>query len=408
MSARNRHPLILPVFLPTLLLSFGRGMMIPILPLYAKSFDISYGLIGLVLAGDGIGMLIADLPSGLLLRRYSRKLVMILGVTCVAFSVLALFWATTITQIVLLRMLSGIGNSFWNISRHAYMTDVTAVYQRGRALSVFGGINRIGTFAGPAVGGVIAAGYGMSYPFLIYGALAVVVSITSSIFFEAPEKEEGKPHKKLSGNIFGHFAGVFKTHHRSLATAGSGALFAQMIRAGRNTIVPLFAADVLGLSVQEVGWIVSISAFVDMSMFYPAGVIMDRFGRKFAVVPCFFIQAVAMAMIPFTETYTGLLAVTCLLGFGNGIGSGTMMTLGADLAPEGAVGEFLGAWRLIGDSGQMGAPLVVGGVADLVGLTPATFVIAGFGLIASGIFALLVPETLTARDSEPGLNQSPK
>ena len=172
-----------------------------------------------------------------------------------------------------------------------------------------------------------------------------------------------------------------------------------MIRAGRNTIVPLFAADVIGLTVQEVGWIVSIAAFVDMSMFYPAGLIMDRFGRKFAVVPCFFIQAVAMALIPFTDSFSGLLMATCLLGFGNGIGSGTMMTLGADLAPEGSVGEFLGVWRLIGDSGHMSAPLVVGGVADLMGLSPATFVIAGFGLVASGIFALLVPETLTADES---------
>jgi MFS family permease len=399
MAARIRHPLILPVYLPTLILSFGRGMLIPILPLYAKSFDISYGLIGLVLAADGIGMLIADVPSGLLLRRFSRKIVMVVGVTCLAFSVLALFWATTITQIVLVRLLAGVGNSFWNISRHAYLTDVTAVYQRGRALSIFGGIGRIGTFAGPAIGGALAAIYGMRVPFLVYGALAIVVAITSAIFFEAPEKRDNKTHNKLPSSILSHFIHVFKTHYRQLARAGTGALFAQMIRAGRNTIVPLFAADVIGLTVQEVGWIVSIAAFVDMSMFYPAGLIMDRFGRKFAVVPCFFIQAVAMALIPFTGSFTGLLMATCLLGFGNGIGSGTMMTLGADLAPEGSVGEFLGVWRLIGDSGYMSAPLVVGGVADLMGLSPATFVIAGFGLVASGIFAFLVPETLTANKS---------
>lgn len=396
MAARLRHPLILPVYLPTLILSFGRGMLIPILPLYAKSFDISYGLIGLVMAGDGIGMLIADVPSGLLLRRFSRKIVMVAGVTCVAFSVLALFWATTITQIVLVRLLAGVGNSLWNISRHAYMTDVTAVYQRGRALSVFGGINRIGTFAGPAVGGALAAVYGMRFPFLIYGALAIVVSITSAIFFEAPEKPSNDRHNNLPNSILNHLIRVFRSHYRQLATAGTGALFAQMIRAGRNTVVPLFGADVVGLTVQEVGWIVSIAAFVDMSMFYPAGLIMDRFGRKYAVVPCFFIQAVAMALIPLTGSFTDLLVVTCLLGLGNGIGSGTMMTLGADLAPDGSVGEFLGVWRLIGDTGHMGAPLVVGGVADLIGLSPATFVIAGFGLVASGIFALLVPETLTA------------
>ncbi|MCB0139017.1 MAG: MFS transporter, partial [Caldilineaceae bacterium] len=62
----------------------------------------------------------------------------------------------------------------------------------------------------------------------------------------------------------------------------------------------LYGADMLGLDVQTIGWIVSISSFVDMSLFYPAGFIMDRFGRKFAYVPCFLIQGIGMALIPFT------------------------------------------------------------------------------------------------------------
>jgi MFS family permease len=101
-----------------------------------------------------------------------------------------------------------------------------------------------------------------------------------------------------------------------------------------------------------------------------------------------------MALIPFTSSFGGLLLAACLMGFGNGIGSGTMMTVGADLAPPGSVGEFLGVWRLVGDAGQSSAPLAVGNVADLLGLVAATFVIAGFGLAAGVIFALLVPETL--------------
>ena len=42
-------------------------------------FDISYGLIGLVLAGEGIGTLIADVPSGMIQRRFGNKQVMMMG-----------------------------------------------------------------------------------------------------------------------------------------------------------------------------------------------------------------------------------------------------------------------------------------------------------------------------------------
>ena len=53
-----RNPLILPVYVPTFILAFGRGILMPILPLFADSFEVSYGLVGLVLASQGIGSLI--------------------------------------------------------------------------------------------------------------------------------------------------------------------------------------------------------------------------------------------------------------------------------------------------------------------------------------------------------------
>ena len=96
----------------------------------------------------------------------------------------------------------------------------------------------------------------------------------------------------------------------------------------------------------------------------------------------------------------GLLLATSLIGLSNGLGSGSMMTLGADLAPREAMGEFLGVWRLIGDVGHSGSPLVVGYVADMMDLPSAARVMAGIGILAAGTFAFLVPETHRRRSSE--------
>lgn len=394
MTTSARNPLVLPVYVPCLLLMFGNGMLIPILPLYAKTFSASYGLIGVVLAAEGVGRLVGALPAGILIGNLGRKSTMIVGVGCVALSTLALFWARDVYEVVAYRLVAGVGGSLWHISCHAYLADAAPVYHRGRALSIFGGIHRIGTFAGPAAGGALGAHYSLETPFLVYAALATAVVFIATIAFGAGSS---RPAPTVGSGHLKRMLGIFKSHFRELATAGSGQLFAQTIRAGRHVVVPLYAADAIGLDVQAIGWIITISALVDMSLFYPAGQIMDRFGRKFAMVPCFLIQAFAMAAIPFTHGFTGLLLATAVLGLGNGIGAGSMMTLGADLAPGDSMGEFLGAWRLVGETGHMGAPLVIGGIADLVGLSPATLAIAGFGLLAAGTFAFLVPETLTDR-----------
>ena len=74
---------------------------------------------------------------------------------------------------------------------------------------------------------------------------------------------------------------------------------AQTIRASRLVLIPLFGAQISGLSVAEIGMILSASAAFDMSLFYVAGWLMDTWGRKFAIVPSFSIQAAAFAMIPF-------------------------------------------------------------------------------------------------------------
>lgn len=128
---------------------------------------------------------------------------------------------------------------------------------------------------------------------------------------------------------------------------------------------------------------------------------MDRFGRKAAAVPSFTIMSLGMALVPLADSYWTLFGAALLVGFGNGIGAGTMMTLGADLAPPGRTGEFLGIWRLIGDSGQAVAPLAAGAVADLIGIGLTAGATAGLGVLAAGILAGFVRETRWGVEGRP-------
>ncbi|MEL6149629.1 MAG: MFS transporter, partial [Chloroflexota bacterium] len=132
-----------------------------------------------------------------------------------------------------------------------------------------------------------------------------------------------------------------------------------------------------------------------------SGILMDRFGRKWAIVPAFVVQATGVLLIPFTGSALALAAVAALIGTGNATSSGTMMTLGGDFAPPETRGEFLGVWRFIGDVGATSAPLIVGAVAQALVLQASVFTIAGFGYGTALWFALLVPETLRKAQSAP-------
>jgi MFS family permease len=134
-----------------------------------------------------------------------------------------------------------------------------------------------------------------------------------------------------------------------------------------------------------------------MTLFYPVGLMMDRMGRKKAIVPSFVLMGVGLAILPLTQGFPAFLLVAALIGLGHGLGSGTMMTLGADLSPEKNRSAFLGAWRWITDAGSSSGPLIVGAVANALLLPGAAIAIALSGLLAGGVFGFLVPETLGRR-----------
>lgn len=391
-SRSSLKTLILSLYAPSTIFSICHGFLIPILPLYLISIGASYGMVGLALAGEGVGMIIGDIPAGMLLRRYNHKWVMIVGLASLTVSVMALILDITVFTVILFRIVSGFGSALFSVSRHAYVADISRLGNRGRIISVFGGLMRAGDLIGPAVSGVVAASFGMDSAFILFGVACMSALIM--IYIYTPQSESPSDQHTGDTEKKNHLWHTVKGNYYVLLTAGSGQFFVQMIRQAKLAIIPLFASQELGLDVQAVGFIMSIAQVFDIMLFYPAGVIMDRWGRKYAIVPSFFIQAVGMALVPLATGFSSLLLVNSVISFGNGLSSGSMLTIGADLAPKDSRGEFLGLWRLIGDGGKTGAPLIVGGIAQILVLPVAAVVMSVAGFISVLVNIFLVPETL--------------
>ena len=128
------------------------------------------------------------------------------------------------------------------------------------------------------------------------------------------------------------------------------------VRYGRVLMIPLFGLS-LNLSVTEIAVISSASYFSGAIMFPVSGFIMDRFGRKKNAFITTFIMAIGFLVMFFSTNFGSLLAAGVLIGFGNGLSSGLVMTLGGDLAPEDKRrGPFLGVYKLLNSTGQLIGP----------------------------------------------------
>lgn len=395
----RRNDLWLGVYLPTMLLALGQGALLATLPLYAEDLGFGYTMISVISAAAAIGTLLTDVPAGAAIHRIGLKRSMYLGTGLVAASTFPLALDLSAEPIVILRIIAGIGTALWGLSRHSFIASAIPVENRGQAIATFGGVNRIGIFGGPALGGAIATIWGLQASFVLTGAMSLLALV--NVMIALPKTRETAPAPR--GGSRERWALVRKTvreNSSDLTAAGVAQLFAQMIRQGRQLLIPLIGTGIADLTAAEVGLVMTISAVVDMSMFFPAGYLMDRFGRKFAIVPSFAIMGIGLAMLPLSSSFATMAGIGIVIGLGNGLSSGSMMTLGADLAPEGAVGEFLGIWRLIGDVGMVVGPLLVGLIASNLSLENSAVVLGVAGVTSSLMFLFLVKETRVSEDPQ--------
>jgi MFS family permease len=175
-----------------------------------------------------------------------------------------------------------------------------------------------------------------------------------------------------------------------LRTLGMGALLVGAVRASRQVVIPLWAQHI-GLDAETTSLVFGLSGAVDMLLFYPAGSVMDRFGRKWVAVPSMIVLGLAHVLLPLTHGVVTLTAVALLMGIGNGLGAGVIMTLGADASPLVGRAQFLGAFRLCADAGVGAGPFLIAAVTAISALGPAVLVMGVTGWAAAAAMSRWIP-----------------
>jgi multidrug resistance protein len=379
------------LYIPGFCIRLGWGLVSPIMSLYALSFGVSYALVGMVNTANALGRISTDLPFGALCDRIGRRPLTILGLLIVVVSAMLCGLAQSFYQLIFFRFLMGTGMSMWMIARQAMIADSIDPSVRGRVMSTFQGVNLVGSAAGPTVGGVIAEFWGYRAPFFFYAAV-VFASFVIALFLikETSPKPQIRRHEAKKTRI--SQISSFLTFSILIAALTN---FTTHIRySSRGILVPLLGDAVLHLTSIQIGLVLTASTISSILVVALGGYIVDRYGRKKALVPSFLLVGLAFSLFPIAANFTDAVLISALYGFASGIGGGATMALAADLAPRGLEGLFMGFWTTIGDVGSAVGPVALGLVADISGIVPSFYVVGAFMFLTAGTTQLFVKETL--------------
>lgn len=364
----------------------------PIIPLLAIQLGGSVAAAGLVVAARGLGTLVFDIPSGLAVSRFGDKGAMVAGTAMVTAIAVGASLSSSVVVLGLLIFVMGGGWAFWQIARQAYISEVIPIAQRGRALTILGAVHRAGNFVGPILGGFLGKYYGLHSVFYAQAMMGLGATVLVAVVIRHSIGSEQLSMRGLGRRL----VATAVQYRRIFVYAGFSVMCLQFLREARQVFFPLWG-QMIGLDVAQIGLVFGAASFLDAAFFYPVGYIMDRWGRKWAGVPCLFIHALGFLLLPMTSGLIGFVAVAILMGIGNGLGTGILLTLGADLAPPDRRGEFLGVWRIAGDAGTASGPVVASFFIGLAGLGVSSIICAGIGFVGTLVMGLWVPETLPRR-----------
>jgi MFS family permease len=379
----------------------GFGSVVPVLPLYARSFGVSQAAIGLAIAVYGLARFLVAVPVGQLSDRLGRRPALALGGLVTAAGNLLCAYAPNYPTFVGARFVAGVGAAFVLTAGQIVLADITTPAGRGRAMAIYQGTFLFAVGIGPFPGGVLAERFGLATPFVAYaimGGLAALVGwlrVPETMTRRRRQHRDAVPEapppppfgvqlRVLAGRI-----GFLLVSLVSFASAftRTGALF---------NVIPILGEDRLRLGPDRIGFALALGSLAGFGLAYPAGVLVDRYGRKLVIVPATLLTGVSMLLFLLAPSYGWFVAACLVWSAAQGVGGVAPAAYAADVAPPRMNAAAMSLYRMLADSGYVVGPIVLGLVTDRFGIDTA--LAAGASLLAGvGIlFAWRAPESYDA------------
>ena len=398
MSANNpasRRAMVLrmaPIVAIFFLWGLGTGSQQLARPLFAFSFGVPIFLVTLIESSNALARVISAPTTGFLTDRFGRKPLVITGITLRGITTFIEFYVTSYTQFLILEFIGGLGVAMWATSSQILLADVAGERNRGRMVALRTVSSRAGMALGPVVGGMIAVAYSLRAAILFNGFTKILV-VTIAIFLireTRPEatrtaaNEQRTKSPPLDYRLF-----LTRTF---VALAIATLAFSMMTEGIYKSLMPLYAQEELQISVSDIGKLVGIGGLLAIATSLPNGMMMDRVGRKVALVPGLVLLGVASYLVGISGSFQALIVVAIIYGIAESMTRDSTQVFAIDMAPPDRRGSFMGVYFLFTHAGGFIVPLVVGFVAEIYGFDIAFFTVALLLWISAALALLLAKE----------------
>jgi MFS family permease len=339
------------------------NILTPLIPQVQQEFGVSITVAGLIVGSYGLARLAVDLPAGFLAdsvgyQRLSRIAIVLLIISSFLGAV-----APSAAILIVSRVGSGIAVGILATVVLAALSSTATTVNRGKVMSLFHVANNTGIALYPLVGGLIGLWLGWRATFFVTAALAVVAAIILLPLLGRmtfPTKKGPGRKDQVDERL------VLHGRRRTIAVLATNyGVVANMIhRHGfRNTILPLYAATVLGLGGLSIATAIALMSITGLMVATAGGMLGDRIGRRRVIVAG--LTAVAAGDLAFilTNDLVTFLLVAALIGFGDFFTSSQTALLSEIVPPEMRT-RSLSQYRFSSDLGALIGPIALAAIMD--------------------------------------------
>ena len=363
----------------------GFGVVIPVLPVFVRSFDVGYTEVGAVISAFALMRLVASPFCGKLIDWGGERTILAVGIGIVAVSSAMVGIAQSYLEVLLLRGAGGIGSAMFSISAMTLLLGTTDRSMRGRAVGFYQGGFLIGGMAGPALGGLLAI-ISLRAPFFFYAGTLLVAGAVGLAFLRPSSGEVAEAASEPVPVIpFRRVLADPRFRAACLANFASG--WASL--GVRSALVPVLVVEVLHRTELWTGIAFAIAAVAQTLALGPAGKFVDTVGRRPAIIGAYALAAAVMVAIPFAGDIWMLTALLCVYGIAAAF-MGTAPAAAVGDAAGGRSGQPVAIFSAFSDLGAIVGPLAAGALLDALSYQ-AAFGSAVVLMLAASVYALRMP-----------------
>ena len=367
---------ILVLVAAAFVIAVGFGLISPVLPQFAQSFDVTVAAATVIVSAFAFFRLLFAPAGGALVTRLGERPVYLVGLVIVALSTGASAFAQTYWQLLIFRSLGGIGSTMFTVSAMALLVRMAPPAIRGRVSSMYGSAFLIGGVIGPVIGGFLGE-FGMRMPFVVYGiALLIAAAFVGTMLRGAhmrsdPTKAELVPMTVREAREFSAYRAA-----QISAFANGWTNFGVRI-----AVLPLFAVAIVG-ETWAAGVALAVGAAATAVTLQFSGRLADTIGRRKPIIIGLALSALGMGTMGLSGGLVLILILSTVVGAGAGLLNPAQQASVADVVGnDRSGGKVLAGFQMCQDAGGIGGPILVGLVADYAGW--------GWAFALSGVISAL-------------------